>query len=53
MPDQLFTDYVEYPLVIISINVGVWEGIMVINQEIEIWVIGKGGSKRWSRKRVG
>jgi hypothetical protein len=44
MPDQLFTYHVENPLVIISIISGIW-GIGVIRLDIEICVIGKGGTE--------
>jgi hypothetical protein len=39
MPDQLFTYYIENPLVIISIKCGNWGGVMVVWIEIETWVI--------------
>jgi hypothetical protein len=45
MPDQLFTHYIENPLVIISINSGSL-GVMVIRLEMETWVIGKGSTKK-------
>jgi hypothetical protein len=53
MLDQLFTYYIENPLVIISINRELGVQIMVIRLDIEIWVFGKGGSTRGGRKRVG
>jgi hypothetical protein len=53
MPDQLFTYYIENPLIIISINSGSWAGVMVVWLEIETWIIGKGGPKREGRKGVG
>jgi hypothetical protein len=43
MPDQLFTYYIENPLVITSINSGSWG---VTRLDIEIWVIGEGGTKK-------
>jgi hypothetical protein len=46
MPDQLFTYYIENPLVIISINSGSCVGGMVIRLDIGIWVTGKGGTER-------
>jgi hypothetical protein len=52
MPDLLFTYYIENSLVIISINSGSW-GVMVIRLDIEIWVIGKGGTKWGVGKGVG
>jgi hypothetical protein len=45
MLDEVFTYYVENPLVIISINNGSW-GVMVIRLDIETLVIGKGGIKK-------
>jgi hypothetical protein len=50
MPDQLFIYYIENPLVIISINGGNGE-IMVIRLEIETGAIGKGGTKREGQKK--
>jgi hypothetical protein len=44
MSDQLFTYYIEIPLVVISINSGSW-GVMVIMLDIETWVIGEGPPK--------
>jgi hypothetical protein len=52
VPDQLFTYYIENPLVIISINTGSL-GEMVIKLDIEIWEIGKDGTKRGLGKGVG
>jgi hypothetical protein len=49
MPDQLFTYYIDNPLVM-SINSGSWGG-RVIWIQIETWVILKGGAKR-GHKRV-
>jgi hypothetical protein len=46
MPYQLFTYYIENPLVIISINIKRWGWVMVIRLQRETWVIGKGGAKR-------
>jgi hypothetical protein len=47
MPDLLFTYYIENPLVIMSINSQHWgEGVIVIKLDIEIWVIGKDGTKK-------
>jgi hypothetical protein len=50
MPNQLFTCYIENPLIIISINSGSW-GVMVVWLEIKTWVIGKSGTKRGGRGR--
>jgi hypothetical protein len=52
MPDQLFTYYIENPLVIISINRGSRRGDGFC-LEIETWVIGKGGAKRRVRRGAG
>jgi hypothetical protein len=49
MPDQLFTYYRENALVI-SINSGIWEFVMVIRLHIQIWVIGKGDTKKGGNK---
>jgi hypothetical protein len=51
MSDQLFTYYIEIPLVVISINSGSW-GVMVIMLDIETWVIGEGGIKMGRCKRA-
>jgi hypothetical protein len=53
MPDQLFTYYIENPLVMISINSRSWKGIMIIRLDIEIWEIGKDGIKGGAGKEVG
>jgi hypothetical protein len=50
MPDQLFTDNIENPLMIISINSGSCGGVMVVWLEIKTCEIGKGGNKREGRK---
>jgi hypothetical protein len=44
MPKQLFSYYIEIPLVNISINSQSC-GVMVIGLDIEFWEIGKGGTK--------
>jgi hypothetical protein len=48
MPDQLFTRYIENPLVRIPINSHSWGEwwVIIISLEKETWVIGKGGNKR-------
>jgi hypothetical protein len=46
MPDQLFTYYIENPLVIMPINSGSWGRIVDIRINIGIWEIGKVGTKR-------
>jgi hypothetical protein len=51
MPDQLFTYYIETPLMITSINSGSWGWVMVIMLHIEFWEIGKGGTKSGRGKR--
>jgi hypothetical protein len=49
MPNQLFTYYIENPLMIISINSESW-GVMVIRLDIEIYDIVKGALKEEVRK---
>jgi hypothetical protein len=49
MPDQLFTYYLENPLVMVSINSRSW-GIMVFRLDIKIWETGTGGTKMGMRK---
>jgi hypothetical protein len=51
MLDQLFTYYIENSLVIIFINSGSWGRVMVIRLDIEIWEIGKGGTKKRGGKK--
>jgi hypothetical protein len=51
MPGQLFTYYIENPLVI-SINSGSW-GCNGIRLGIETWVNGKGGNKEKEQKKEG
>jgi hypothetical protein len=46
MPDQLFTYYIENPLVIISINSGSLVRVMDFRLDIEVGVMGKGGTKK-------
>jgi hypothetical protein len=54
MPDQLFTYYIENPLVITSINSGSWGRVMVIRLNIEIWEGGKVSPKRgWGWEKGG
>jgi hypothetical protein len=53
MSGQLFTYYLESHLVIISINSGSWEGLIVVWKEIETWVISKSGAKRGIGKEDG
>jgi hypothetical protein len=52
MPDQLFTYYLENPLVIISINIRAG-GSNVFWLEIETWVTGEGGTRREVGKGLG
>jgi hypothetical protein len=57
MPDQLFTYYIESPLVIISINNWSW-GIIAVWPEIETCIIDKGDARReggkgvWEREEI-
>jgi hypothetical protein len=54
MPDQMFTYYIENPLMIVSVNSVIWLGEVMVNWlAIEIWEICKGGTKkRRAGKRV-
>jgi hypothetical protein len=45
MPDQLFTYYIENPIMIISINSGSWGG-NGYQASYKFWGIGKGGIKK-------
>jgi hypothetical protein len=49
MPAQLFTYYIEDPLVVLSLNNGSW-GLMFVRLAIEIWGVHQGGTKREYRK---
>jgi hypothetical protein len=51
MPYQFFTYYIENILVIISIKSGSWWRVMVIRLDVEIWVIGKGGTQKRGQER--
>jgi hypothetical protein len=53
MPDQLFTYYIENPLMIISINSWGWEGIMVIRLVRDFGKLVKVALKKEGRKRSG
>jgi hypothetical protein len=50
MPNQLYPYYIENPLVSIYINGGSW-WVIVIGLDIEIWVIGKGHTKKRGREK--
>jgi hypothetical protein len=53
MPVQLFTYYIENPLMIISINSWNWGGVMVIGLVIDFGELVKVSQKRGGRKRGG
>jgi hypothetical protein len=46
MPEQLFTYYIETPLVIVIVQSGIFWGVLFIWLQVETWVISEGDAKR-------